>query len=1035
MRSIVGWSLRFRFLVVFLAAAMMFFGFRELRDAPVDVFPEFAPPRVEVQTPAPGLPSTEVESLVTIPLENALNGMEGVDVMRSKSVDQLSSIELIFSPGTDLMRARQLVSERLATARPALPAFAASPHILQPLSATSRVMMIGISSKELSQIDMSTIAYWKIRARLLRVPGVANVAIWGHRKQMLHVRVDPERLRAQNVPLDRVTQVTSDALDAGVLRYLTGTHIGTGGFIDTPDQRLGIRHVLPDISPEGMAKVLIEQRDGKPLTVGDVADVTVGHEIPFGDAVINDGPGLLLVVDKLPWGNTLEVTRGVDEALDELRPGLGGLEIDSTIFRPASFVETAIHNLTKAMVIGAILVILILVIFLFEWRTALISVVAIPLSLVGAGLVLTLLGETINVMILAGLVIAIGVVVDDAIIDVENIWRRLRQHRDEGSDRSTVRIILDASIEVRSAIVHATLMDVVVLAPVFLLEGLSGAFFRPLALSYVLAVLASMVVALTVTPAMALILLANSPPGRRQSPFVRWLQHGYVRILSRIVNHPRWAFAAIGSVFLAGLVVLPFLGQSLLPDFKERDFLMHWVTEPGTSHPEMVRITTQGSRELRSIPGVRNFGAHIGQATAADEVVGMNFAENWISVDPQADYDATVAAIRETVNGYPGLYRDVQTYLKERTREVLAGSSDAIVLRVYGQDLGVLRAKAEEMRKILSQIDGVVEEHVELQVDQPQLQIKTDLAAAERYEIKPGDIRRALGVVLASQETGDLYYGGKVYDVRVIGTPLVRHSLTSIRDLLIDTPSGGTVRLADVADVRIMPTPSEIHREKLSRRIDVSANVRGRDLGSVVSELKGRLQGVQFPREYHVELLGEYAERQTAQNRLFIFGVAAALGVFFILFAAFGSLRLAALAFFTLPSALVGGVLAAYIGGGVISLGSLVGFLTVFGIAARNGIMLMSHYQHLERQEGEIFGPELVLRGARERLSPILMTALATGLALVPLAIAGDIPGHEIEHPMAVVILGGLVTSTLLNLFMVPALYLRFGSTKHAAAS
>ena len=1025
MRSIVRWSLQARFIVVALAAAMVFFGAKELRDTPVDVFPEFAPPRVEVQTPSLGLSATEVEALVTIPLEDSLNGVDDLETMRSKSVRDLSSIELIFEPGTDLLLARQLVQERLATVTPTLPTWASPPFIMQPLSATSRVMKIGLSSDEVSLIEMSRISYWNIRPRLLGVPGVANVAIWGERLQMLQVQVEPTRLRENGVSLDQVLETTADALDVGLLQYSSGGYIGTGGFIDTPNQRLSIRHVSPVTSPEDLVQVPI--KDDPALRLGDVATLVEDHQPLIGDAIINDGPGILLIVEKFPWANTLDVTRGVEEALEELQPGLSGIEIDTTIFRPASFIEMSIDNLTEAMVIAAVLVILILVLFLFEWRTALISVVAIPLSLMAAGLVLSLFGTTINVMVLAGLVIAVGVVVDDAIIDVENIWRRLRQHRNEGSDKSTARIILEASLEVRSAIVHATLMDVVVLIPVFLLEGLSGAFFGPLALSYVLAVLASMVVALTVTPAMALILLSNAPLERRESPLVRWLKRGYSAVLAEIIQRPLTAYLSVGVIVLVGLLVAPQLGQSFLPEFKERDFLMHWVTKPGTSHPEESRITVQASKELRAIPGVRNFGAHIGQALLADEVVGVEFGENWISLEPSADYDETVAAIQETVDGYPGLRRDVQTYLKERIREVLAGSSDAVVVRIYGEDLHVLRNKAEEVRQILSEIDGIVEEHVELQVDVPQVEVEVDLAAAQRYGIKPGDVRRAAGIWVAGEEAGDIFRGGRSYDVQVWSTPETRDSLPDIRELLIDTPSGDQVRLGDVADVRVVPAPNQIKREDASRRIDVDANVRGRDLGSVVRDLERDLRQVEFPLGYHAELLGEYKERQAAQNRLLTYGIAAAIGVFFILFAAFGSWRLAALSFFTLPSALVGGVLAAYIGGGVLSLGSLVGFLTVFGIAARNGIMLMSHYQHLEEQEGEPFGFELVLRGARERLSPILMTACATGLALVPLAIAGDIPGHEIEHPMAVVILGGLVTSTLLNLFIAPSLYLRFG--------
>ncbi|MGH8897067.1 MAG: efflux RND transporter permease subunit [Egibacteraceae bacterium] len=1027
MRRIVGSSLKFRFLVVAGAAAMMFFGVMQLRNMPVDVFPEFAPPRVEIQTPSLGLSAADVEELVTVPLEEVLTGVPGLDDMRSKSVAQLSSIVLIFKPGTDLLEARQLVQERVTSVTPSLPTWASPPFMMQPLSATSRVMKIGLSSKDVSLIDMSTISYWTIRSRLLRVPGVANVAIWGERIQQQHVEVDPARMRENGVSLNQVMESTADALDAGLLRYSDGGFIGTGGFIDTPNQRLGVRHVLPIVTPDDLARIPLENSGGKQVRLADVANVVEGHPPLIGDAVINDGPGLMLIVEKFPWANTLDVTRGVETALDELRPGLAGIEIDSQIFRPATFIENAIKNLSTSLIIGCLLMVLMLGLFLYEWRTALISIVAIPLSLVAAGLVLYHRGATINTMILAGFVIALGDVVDDAIIDIENVVRRLRQHRKAGSGRSTAAVILGASLEVRSAIVYATLIEVVAIAPVFFLRGLSGAFFRPLAISYSLALLVSMVVALTVTPALAMILLRNAPLESRESPLVPWLKRGYNAWLARIIRTPRPAFAGVGALGLAGLAVVPLLGQSLLPSFKERDFLMHWVTPPGTSHPEMVRITTQASSELRAIPGVRNFGAHIGQALLADEVVGINFTENWISVDPAADYDKTVSSIQNVVQGYPGLQRDVLTYLKERIREVLTGAGEAIVVRIYGPDLDGLRNKAKEVEAALSEIDGVVDLQVELSKDVPQVEVEVDLAKAQRYGLKPGDVRRAASTLVASEEVGDIFRGGKAYDVHVWSIPEARNSVASISELLIDTPSGERVRLGDVADVRIAPTPNVIEHENTSRRIDVSANVAGRDLGSVAREVEQRLKKIQFPLGYHPEMMGEYAERQAVQGRLLGLAIAAAIGIFLILQASFQSWCLATLSFLTLPVALVGGVLAAYAGDGVISLGSLVGFLTVLGVAARNGIMLISHYQHLEQHEGEAFGPGLVLRGAQERLSPILMTAVASALALLPLVIAGNIPGHEIEHPMAVVIMGGLVTSTLLNLLVVPSLYLRFG--------
>jgi CzcA family heavy metal efflux pump len=1028
-RWIVGSSLKFRFLVVAIAAGMVAFGVDRFRGMPVDVFPEFAPPRVEIQTPCLGLSTAEVEELVTIPLEQAFNGLPGLDVMRSKSVEQLSSILLQFERGTDLLTARQLAAERISIAAPTLPTWASPPIMLQPLSSTSRMMKIGISSKELSVTEMSMTAYWKIVARLLRVPGVAHVAIWGERLKMLTVQVEPERLRAHGVTLDEVMEVTADAQAAGLLFYSDGARIGTGGFIDTPNQRLQIRHTSPVINPEMMAQVPVRVEDGVPLLLGDVAKVSYEHQPMIGDAIINDDIGLLLIVEKFPWANTLQVTHGVEAALDELRPGLPGMEIDHEIFRPATFIEVSIENLTTALLIGAVLVIVVLGAFLFEWRTALISVTAIPLSLVAAGLVLYLFGATINVMILAGFVIALGAVVDDAIIDIENIVRRLRQHRREGSDKSAATIILEASLEIRRAIVYATLIIVLAVVPVFFLEGLSGAFFQPLALSYGLALLASMVVALTVTPALSLMLLSDVPLERRESPLIRWLQGGYERLLAPILRTPRPAYATVGAIVALGVAVWPMLGHELLPSFKERDFLMHWLTKPGTSHPEMNRITIQGSRELRSIPGVRNFGAHIGQALIMDEVVGIYFGENWISVDPNVDYDATLAKIQEVVDGYPGLYRDVLTYLKERIREVLTGGSEAIIVRIFGPELEVLRSKADEVRNAMAAIDGIVDLHVELQEDIPQVQVEVDLEAAKDYGIKPGDVRRAASTLISGVEVGDIYeHHGRTYEVYVWSTPETRNSVSDIRELLIDTPAGGHIRLDDVADVRIAPVPNVIARENMSRRINVEANVSGRDLASVAQDVANALETVDFPLGYHPELIGEYAELQSARQNLMIASVLCALGIFLLLQVCFGSWRLATLAFLTLPSALVGGVLAAFFSIGVISLGALVGFLTVFGIAARNSILLIDHCQHLERYEGETFGPGLVMRGARERLAPILMTAITTGAALLPLVVVGEIPGHEIEYPMAVVILGGLITSTLLNLFVVPSLYLRFGA-------
>lgn len=1017
MQWIVATSLRLRVMVAALAIILIVVGIRIIPSTPVDVFPEFAPPLVEIQTEAPGLSATEVESLVTVPLENALNGTASLKTLRSKSVQGLSSVVLIFQPGTALMPARQLVQERLATVAPILPSVARAPVILQPLSSTSRVMKIGMSSKTLSQMEMTTLARWTIRPRLMAIPGVANVAIWGERDRQFQILVDPDRLRMHGVTLDQVLRAAREA-----------TVPESGGFLDSPNQRLSLTHMAPIVAPKDLARVPVTFRNGAPLTLGEVTEVQEGFPPPIGDAVINDGPGLLLIVEKQPTGNTLEVTRQVETALDALKPGLQGVELDSTIFRPATFVEMAIANLKKALLLGCLLVIAVLAAFLFEWRTAIISLLAIPLSLIAAALALHYSGNNINTMVLAGLILALGEVVDDAIIDVENIVRRLRLNREAVQPEPAFTVVVKASLEVRSAIVYATMIVVLVFLPIFFLEGLSGSFFRPLAVAYVLAVVASLGVALTVTPALALLLLPRATRDPKEPPLVHWLKAHYRRWLPRTLRRPRLAAALALLSVIAAFAFVPFLGEEFFPEFKETDFLMHWVEKPGTSLQAMQRITVQVSKELRSIPGVRNFGSHIGRAEVADEVVGPNFTELWISIDPNAPYDSTVAKIQEVVNGYPGLYRDVLTYLKERTKEVLTGTSAAIVVRLYGPSLEGLREKAVEIRDVMEKASGVTNLKLEPQVLIPQVEARLRLEAALRFGLTPGAVRHAATTLVKGTKVGEIYEEQKIYDVMVWGTSRIRTDVAALNTILIDTPAGGHVPLGEVINLRVAPTPNVIQREGASRRIDISCDVKGRDLGSVAREIESKVRALAFDRGYHPEFLGEYAERQQSKNRLLALSGLSLLGIILVLYADFDSIRLVTLVLVSVPFALVGGVLGAFLSGGVLSLGSIIGFITVLGIAARNGIMLVSHYRHLEKQEGLAFGPPLIIRGSEERLAPILMTATVTALALVPIVIGGVKPGQEIEHPMAVVILGGLVSSTLLNLFLMPALYQRFGA-------
>jgi CzcA family heavy metal efflux pump len=1029
MRKIVYLSLRFRYLVIAGAAVLMFFGVQTLGHQKVDVFPEFAPVTVEIQTECLGLSPSEVESLVTVPLENALEGVPRVTTVQSESVPQLSAIFLYFKHGTDVLQARQLVQERLAAAAPSLPSWAAPPKMYPIVSATSRVMQVGITSKTVNNMDLSRIAFWNIRPRLLHVPGVANVAMWGETKKEIQVYADPRRLNRQNIPVDALKQAANNAVDNGLLSFTTGSAIGTGGWVETANQRLGIRNQQVIRTPQQLANVPVAKRGARTLTIGDLARVAYGPSPLIGSAVINGGPGLMLVIEKFPGANTLQVTGGILKAFKEMQPGLPGIHINTDVFRQSSFIHTAIHNLSFAVVLGCILVVFVLLAFLFQWRAAFVSLLAIPLSLGAAAIVLDAEGTTINTMILAGFGVAVGVVVDDAIIDMENIVRRLRNWRAQGRRTTPLHLLLAASLEVRTAILYATLINIVAVLPVVFVGGLTGSFFQPLAIAYALAVLASMVVALTITPALAMLLMPRARLEAKDPPLIAWCKRGYHRLLTPAVNRPRTAIGAVLAAILAGALVLPNLGQDLFPTFKEQDLLMHFDSKPGTSLPEMKRVVAGLQQKLRQIPGqpVTNVGAHIGQALLGEEIAGPEFSEQWMALSPHASVDSAAAAVRSVAASFPGTFLDLTTYLHERIDETISNATEDVVVRIQGPNFGTLQRLSHEVTNKLNGTPHLVDLHPQSQGYVPQIQETVNAAAAARYGLTPGDVRRQAAIVFGSQEVGELWYGGFAIGITGWSVPQARRNLTDLQNLLLDIPGGGHVRLAQVARLAVNTTASDITRIDGSNKIDVTANVAGSgNLSAATAAARARLAQVKLPVGYHISMLGQGAERQTAQNRLLLMGLGAAIAILFLLQAAFQSARLATLMFLTLPVALVGGILAAWLFIGSIDLGALVGLFAVLGIAARNGILMISHLQHLEDREGVPFGPGLVLRGAAERLSPILMTAAATALALAPFVIFGGRPGQEIENPMAIVILGGLATSSLMNLFVLPSLYLRF---------
>lgn len=1014
----------------------MSFGFFQLRDAQVDVLPEFKAPYVEVQTEALGLSAVEVEQLITSPMEaDLLNGVAFLDEIRSMSVPGLSSIELYFEEGTDVLRARQMVQERLTEAR-ALPNVSKAPVMIQPLSSTGRAMMIGLSSEDVSLIDLSVLARWKIRPKLMGVPGVANVAIWGQRERQLQVQVDPQRLSDRGVTLSQVIRTTANSLWVSPLSFVEASTPGTGGFIDTPQQRLGIQHVLPITTPADLSRVSLEGQRGAGTTLGEVVSVTEDHQPLIGDALSGADPQLLLVIEKFPGASTLTVTRDVENAMRSLAPGLQGIVIDTQVYRPATFLENALDNLGIAALLGLLLMVIVIGALSSSWRVALISVLTVLASLTAALTVLQLRGTTFNTMILAGLVVALGVIIDDAVTEADNVRRGLQQ-RDSGPDGLSPADAVAASVaRLRSPLLFATLVLIVAALPLLLLEGVTDSIFSPFVMSYVLAVLASLLVALTLTPALAIYLLRAKPTENRDRPAVRWLRAGHRKALPRLLRRPVLAYAGIGVLLLVGLAFLPGLGGgSTMPTRQDRDLLVRWDAAPGTSLPAMRQQAAALTSDLRAVDGVRSVGAHVGRAVTSDQVVGVNSGELWVSLKPDANYDRAVQDVQRVVKDRAGPQAEAIGYPEQRMLDLGPTNDPPIVVRVYGEDLEELRQQGEDVRQKLTAIRGTVQPQLRMAPVEQTVQIEVDLTRAQQYGLKPGDVRRAAATLIAGIQVGSLFEEQKVFDVIVVGTPATRENLSDVQNLLIDTPDGKHVRLRQVADVRVTPAPNVLRHDSVSRYVDVVADVRGRDVDAVTDDVRATLSTLQLPVSYHAELRGDYADRQDARLRLGLLGLAAALLIFLLLQAAFASWRLAVLMSVVLLAALVGGVAVARLDQGTLSRTTLLALFTVAGIAARQGLVLIRQWEELER--GADGRPEEAAVSAvlHERLAPIVTTALAVAAAVAPFLFLGAIAGQELIRPMAAVILGGLVTSTLVILFFLPPLYLRHAPTRQPDTS
>jgi Cu/Ag efflux pump CusA len=1037
MKWMIESSIRFRGLVVAFAVGLIILGTIQLIDAPVDALPEFKPTIVEVQTEALGLSAEEVEQLITVPLEqDLLNGVAFLQDIESVSLPGLSSVVLTFESGTDLLDARQVVAERLtqAVGVAGLPEVGKPPQMLQPLSSTNRVAIVRLIPRDLTPIQASVLARWVIVPRLLGVEGVANVSIFGQRDRQLQVLVDPARLHEQGVRLSQIVRSTGNALEVSPLSFLEASQPGTGGFIDTANQRFQIFHEQVIKTAEQLADVPLEDEEGntllvnaRPVTLGQVADVVEDHQPLIGDALCSDGGCQLLVVEKFPGANTVAVANGIEEVVEAMRPGLAGLHIDTSIYRPADYISSGLVNLGTTVLIGAILAVAALAAFLFSWRRALVVVFVLAASLGGMGVVLALAGQTLNLMIFAGLVVGLLVVIDDSVVQVSGLTREL--HAQDASGRIPVtRRIRTGLAQSRSSMLYAAIIVGVAVAPVFFMEGVLGAFLPPVLASYLLAVAVSLVVALSLTAALGALVL----DGDRTPPFVQGLHRAYDERLAARIGRPGPAVMAFTLVLAVGGASLLWLRPSMDPALQERDIVVELEAAPGTSLLRMRSMAAEMVAALAEVPGVRTVGAHVGRAITSDKVANVNEAEVWINLDSTVPYRETLVTIEQIARGNPALSAEMTTHSQQQIDELLARPDDDVVVRVYGENEEILEEKAAEIRQLMGGIDGVADLDIDAPLREQSIRVRVDLAAAQAVGLKPGDVRRQAAILLNGITVGNLFDEQKVFDVVVWGVPELRESPANFENLLIRTESFGPVRLGSVASVDVVSSPTQIRHESVFTYLDVTAGAEGRAGAEVVRDVESVVDQVTFPLEYHAEVLGAVGERRVQRWLMTALWTAAALFVFLLLQAALNSWRLAGAVLVVLAMAVAGGLAAAWVAGGTIGLGSVAGLFGIFGLAVRQSILTIGHYQRLQREEGRPFGPDLVVRGTRDRLAPLLTTPVAGLVFLLPMALRSPGPGLEIVQPMAVVLIGGLVAIAILVAIVLPALYLRFGDPEDA---
>ena len=1019
--KLVELSIRFRGIVVALACLVVGYGIYTAWNARYDVYPEFAPPQVVVQTEAPGLSPEDVEQLVTRPVENALNGAPNIESIRSQSIQGLSVVTVVFQQNTDVYRARQMVSERMAEAAGEMPQGVMPPAMAPLTGATSTVLIIGLTSDRRSPMDLRTFADWTLRPRLLAVPGVARVAIFGGDVRQLQVQVVPERLAAYHLSFD-------DILTAA----RTATGVRGAGFVETAAQRIVLQTQGQSLTPAQLGKVVLQVANNHSVRLKDVALVADAAEPKIGDATIMGRPGVMLNISSQYGANTMDVTRAIESAVEEMKPSIASAQITlhPGLFRPANFILTSVHSIGTALLIGGILVAIVLLIFLFNFRVAFISLTAIPLSLLVAVIILTRSGESLNTLTLGGLAIAIGEVVDDAIIDAENIFRRLREAPRNLSAKDLFRIVHDASVEVRSAVVYATFVVALVFIPVLTMSGVQGRLFAPLGWTYILAILASLLVALTLTPALSYLLLPKAMEKAHEPSYIQNLKLRYGRLLHFLTARPRTVINAAVILCLLAAAAIPFLGGEFLPPLREGHFIVHMTLLPGTSLQESAKLGSLVTMELLKNPDNRLVAQQIGRAELGDDTTGTHYSEIHVDLKPLegSGEERAETALREALEKFPGASFSTNTFLTERMEEVVSGARSDVVVQIFGDNLDGIDQKAKEVLQAIAAIPGAVDVQMESPPGTPEMVIRLRPEKLLQFGFQPVNILDAVQAAYQGTVVGQAYEANRVFNVAVTLAPEARQDPEAVRSVTLQNTEGVRVPLGELADIYETTGRYSVAHEGTRRRQAVFCNVQGRDLASFVEEVQRTIQNnVKFPAGVYAVVGGASEARKQAQREILVYSMIAGTGIILLLFIAFGSVRNMFLILANLPFALVGGVLAAFLTGGNLSVGSLVGFVTLFGITTRNSIMMISHFEHLVHYEGETWGLHAAIRGASERLTPILMTAIVTGLGLLPLVLGSGQPGKEIEGPMAIVILGGLFTSTALNLLVLPTLALRYG--------